>query len=217
MSELHRFLHGIPSLMDMLFRETLRHCTLMEAFCRSSQENEIVHPLLHEIHEFRQIRQLVISTGQQDDMAGKRLQRLDGRVRIRPLGIVIVGNSRNIPDIFDAVLHSRKLFQNTCHLLRLCTCKQSRQRSRKDGRRKPVSRQRCYDIVKEIARRAGFEERVGCHTMRKTFAWNFYQTSGDLAELQKVLNHSSQEATIHYLGLDQQKIDQTIDRMPTMV
>lgn len=94
---------------------------------------------------------------------------------------------------------------------------QSRQRSRKDGRRKPVSRQRCYDIVKEIARQAGFEERVGCHTMRKTFAWNFYQTSGDLAELQKVLNHSSQEATIHYLGLDQQKIDQTIDRMPTMV
>ena len=94
---------------------------------------------------------------------------------------------------------------------------QSRQKSRKDGRRKPVSRQRCYDIVKEIAKRAGFEERVGCHTMRKTFAWNFYQTSGDLAELQKVLNHSSQEATIHYLGLDQQKIDQTIDRMPTMV
>lgn len=94
---------------------------------------------------------------------------------------------------------------------------QSRQRSRKDGRRKPVSRQRCYDIVKEIAHKAGFEERVGCHTMRKTFAWNFYQTSGDLAELQKVLNHSSQEATIHYLGLDQQKIDQTIDRMPTMV
>ena len=94
---------------------------------------------------------------------------------------------------------------------------QSRQRSRKDGRRKPVSRQRCYDIVKEIAKQAGFEERVGCHTMRKTFAWNFYQTSGDLAELQKVLNHSSQEATIHYLGLDQQKIDQTIDKMPTMV
>ena len=94
---------------------------------------------------------------------------------------------------------------------------QSRQRSRKDGRRKPVSRQRCYDIVKEIARLTGYEERVGCHTMRKTFAWNFYQTSGDLAELQKVLNHSSQEATIHYLGLDQQKIDQTIDRMPTMV
>ena len=94
---------------------------------------------------------------------------------------------------------------------------QSRQRGVKDGRMKPISRQRCYAIVKEIARIAGFEEHVGCHTMRKTFAWNFYQASGDLAKLQKVLNHSSQEATIHYLGLDQQAVDETIDKMAVMV
>ncbi len=93
----------------------------------------------------------------------------------------------------------------------------SRQKGRKDGRQKPVSRQRCYAIIKEIADKAGYEEHVGCHTMRKTFAWNFYQASGDLAKLQKVLNHSSQEATIHYLGLDQQAIDETIDKMQTMV
>lgn len=94
---------------------------------------------------------------------------------------------------------------------------ESRQRGRKDGRNKPISRQRCYAIIKEIAALAGFEEHVGCHTMRKTFAWNFYQTSGDLAKLQKVLNHSSQEATIHYLGLDQQAVDETIEKMQTMV
>lgn len=93
----------------------------------------------------------------------------------------------------------------------------SRQRGRKDGKTRPISRQRCYAIIKEIAARAGFEEHVGCHTMRKTFAWNFYQTSGDLAKLQKVLNHSSQEATIHYLGLDQQAVDETIEKMQTMV
>lgn len=94
---------------------------------------------------------------------------------------------------------------------------ESRQRGRKDGKNKPISRQRCYGIIKEIAAQAGFEEHVGCHTMRKTFAWNFYQTSGDLAKLQKVLNHSSQDATIHYLGLDQQAVDETIERMQTMV
>lgn len=93
----------------------------------------------------------------------------------------------------------------------------SRQKSRKDGHRKAITRQRCYAIVKEIAAKAGYGEHVGCHTMRKTFAWHYYKTCGDLAELQKVLNHSSQEATIHYLGLDRQKIGQTIDRMPTMV
>ena len=93
----------------------------------------------------------------------------------------------------------------------------SRQKGRKDGQRKPISRQRCYGIIKQIAHEAGFAEHVGCHTMRKTFAWNYYKTCGDLAELQKVLNHSSQEATLHYLGLDKKKITDTIMRMPTIV
>ena len=94
---------------------------------------------------------------------------------------------------------------------------ESRQKGRKDGKNRPISRQRCHAIIKEIASIAGFEEHVGCHTMRKTFAWNFYQASGDLAKLQKVLNHSSQDATIHYLGLDQQAVDETIEKMQTMV
>jgi integrase len=91
---------------------------------------------------------------------------------------------------------------------------ESRQRRRGKGDRKPISRQRCYGIMKEIAKMTGFQEHVGCHTMRKTFAWNYYTTCGNINELQKVLNHSSQEATIHYLGLDRKKIDRTIHDMP---
>lgn len=94
----------------------------------------------------------------------------------------------------------------------------SRQKGRKDGRQKPVSRQRCYAIIKEIARRAEFQEKVGCHTLRKTFALDFYKASGgDIAKLQKVLNHSNQEATLHYLGLDQKAIDSVVHKMHNMV
>lgn len=94
----------------------------------------------------------------------------------------------------------------------------SRQKSRADGKEKPISRQRCYAIIKEIAEKAGFEEHVGCHTMRKTFAWNLYKsTGGNLALLQKQLNHSSQEATIHYLGLDQKALDDAIKSMPSLI
>lgn len=88
----------------------------------------------------------------------------------------------------------------------------------RQGSGKPITRQRVYGIMREIARRAGFEGRVGCHTMRKTFAWSFYKASGgDLSKLQKILNHSSQEATIHYLGLDRKAMDEVIDCMPKMV
>ena len=94
----------------------------------------------------------------------------------------------------------------------------SRQRSRADGAEKPISRQRCYAIMKEIAAKAGFDEHVGCHTMRKTFAWNLYESTGrNLAIVQKQLNHSSQEATIHYLGLDQKVMDNAIKNMPSFV
>lgn len=92
----------------------------------------------------------------------------------------------------------------------------SRQRSRTSGGRKAISRQRCYAIVQEIARRADYAGRVGCHTMRKTFAWQYYQVCGDLAEVQKVLNHSSQDATIRYLGLDREKIRDTVQGLPEM-
>ena len=94
----------------------------------------------------------------------------------------------------------------------------SRQKNRANGKNKPISRQRCYAIIKEIAEKAGFAEHVGCHTMRKTFAWNLYESTGrNLAIVQKQLNHSSQEATIHYLGLDQKVMDNAIMNMPSFV
>ena len=78
--------------------------------------------------------------------------------------------------------------------------------------------ERLASAQKEIAEKAGFNEHVGCHTMRKTFAWNLYESTGrNLAIVQKQLNHSSQEATIHYLGLDQKAMDNAIMNMPSFV
>ena len=93
----------------------------------------------------------------------------------------------------------------------------SRQRSKKTGEARPISRQRAFEIVREIARRAEFTEHAGCHTMRKTFAYDLYQTTGDLSLVQKVLNHSSQMETLRYIGLDQAAVDQAIDGMHRMV
>ena len=94
---------------------------------------------------------------------------------------------------------------------------QSRKKSGKTGELRPISRQRAFGIVKEIARRAEFEGHAGCHTMRKTFAYELYQTTGDLSLVQKVLNHSSQMETLRYIGLDQMAVDKAIDGMHRMV
>ena len=94
---------------------------------------------------------------------------------------------------------------------------QSRQKSGKTGENKPISRQRAFAIIKEIARRADFNEHAVCHTMRKTFAYDLYQTTGDLSLVQKVLNHSSQMETLRYIGLDQMAVDKAIDGMHRMI
>lgn len=94
----------------------------------------------------------------------------------------------------------------------------SRKRSLADGTEKGISRQRAYTIIKIIAKRAGYTEHVGCHTMRKTYAWSLFDASGNnLALVQKILNHSSQEMTMHYIGIDQQDIVDAVGKMRNMV
>lgn len=94
---------------------------------------------------------------------------------------------------------------------------QSRQRDKGNGGARPISTQRALDIIKVIAGRAGYEGHVGCHTMRKTYAWSVYDASGEnLSLLQKTLNHSSQAVTMHYIGIDQKDINETIDKMRNM-
>ena len=95
---------------------------------------------------------------------------------------------------------------------------QSRQCAPGTGERRPISRQRAYAIVKEIAARAGYQDHVGCHTMRKTYAWSLFDASDrNITLVQKALNHESQAATMHYLGLDQRDIDEVASRMRRMI
>ena len=63
-----------------------------------------------------------------------------------------------------------------------------------------------YNIIKEACRKAGIEEKVGTHTMRKTFGYHHYQRYNNIAMLQKMFNHSSMEITLRYIGIEQEQI-----------
>lgn len=94
---------------------------------------------------------------------------------------------------------------------------QSRQRDEKTGKARGISTQRALDIMKVIAERAGYEEHIGCHTMRKTYAWSIYKASDDdLTLVQKSLNHSSQAVTMRYIGIEQEDINEAINKMRNM-
>lgn len=88
---------------------------------------------------------------------------------------------------------------------------QSRQKD-KYGRAKPIERQRAYQIINEIARAAGIKERIGCHTLRKTFGYHYYRMTGDVVSLQRILGHDSQRDTLVYIGITDDAIDESLKK-----
>jgi integrase len=87
---------------------------------------------------------------------------------------------------------------------------QSRQIDRRTKLRLPISRQRAYQIINAIARQAGIEERIGCHTLRKTFGFHYYKLTGDVVSLQRILGHSNRRDTLVYIGVIQEEIDESL-------
>lgn len=61
--------------------------------------------------------------------------------------------------------------------------------------------------IKEICRRAGYKGPVGCHTLRKTYGYHFYQKNKDIATLMLHFNHSSEAVTLRYIGITQDMIN----------
>lgn len=75
---------------------------------------------------------------------------------------------------------------------------------------RPITRQQAYNIMNKIARKAGIRDRVGCHTLRKTFGYHYYKMTGDVVSLQRILCHSSRRETLVYIGVVQEEIDESL-------
>lgn len=79
------------------------------------------------------------------------------------------------------------------------------------GRKKPIDRSTAYRILKRAAKEVGIKE-FGCHSTRKTFGYFFYQETKDVAMLQKMFNHDSQDVTLRYIGITQDSEDEAMIR-----
>lgn len=88
---------------------------------------------------------------------------------------------------------------------------QSRERDKKtDTTNKPISRQRAYQIINDAARSVGIQDKIGTHTLRKTFGYHAYKSGVDIAVIQQIFNHSAPSITLRYIGITQDDIDDVI-------
>ena len=66
-----------------------------------------------------------------------------------------------------------------------------------------------YYIITDVCKKAGLEEKIGTHTMRKTFGYHHYKKFKDIAMLQKIFKHSTPQITLRYIGIEQEEIYQS--------
>lgn len=76
----------------------------------------------------------------------------------------------------------------------------------RQGENKHITRQRAYDILKDVEETFGLEH-VGTHTLRKTFGYHMYMQTKDIARLKEIFNHSDISVTLRYIGINQDSKD----------
>lgn len=79
-------------------------------------------------------------------------------------------------------------------------------------KRRSISRQRAWQIMNMIAKRAGIQDHIGCHTLRKTFGYWYYKQTNDVVSLQRILGHTNRRDTLVYIGVIQEDIDESLMR-----
>ncbi|REK74222.1 tyrosine-type recombinase/integrase [Paenibacillus paeoniae] len=73
-------------------------------------------------------------------------------------------------------------------------------KSKKDCR--PITRQQAYRIINHSAREVGISEKIGTHTLRKTFGYHAYYRGVAISILKSIFHHHSTAETLKYLGID---------------
>lgn len=74
---------------------------------------------------------------------------------------------------------------------------------------KPMSTVQAYRILKSAGEKCGYDY-VGTHTMRKTFGYHYFQQTNDIVTLMVIFNHSSQNITKRYIGIEEDDIKNSL-------
>ncbi len=80
------------------------------------------------------------------------------------------------------------------------------------GTNRPITRQQAYRILSETGKLFNMND-MGCHTLRKTLGYHYYNKTKDIAALMNLFNHSSPVITLRYIGIDQDRRDLMIEQL----
>ena len=71
-----------------------------------------------------------------------------------------------------------------------------------------ITRQHAWAILNDAAKHVGIKDKIGTHTLRKSFGFALYEAGVDITRIQALLNHSSPKESLRYIGITQSENDE---------
>lgn len=79
----------------------------------------------------------------------------------------------------------------------------------------PITVNAMWRVIKDAAKEAGIKQNIGSHSLRKAWSRRLYDNAKDKSQavvlLQTILNHSSANVTLKYIGILNEEIEEAFD------
>lgn len=109
--------------------------------------------------------------------------------------------NQTIKDTLKIYLEKSRLYDLDSHLFR----------SERSSNNKPLTKTMCWILVQKWCREVGIKERVGTHTLRKTFGYQMRVQGVPIERISKMLGHSNTKVTFRYLGISDDEMEKDIN------
>ena len=86
----------------------------------------------------------------------------------------------------------------------------SQKARRHDRQQYRITQQHAWRVLTNAASACGLSYKIGTHSLRKTFGYMLYRKGKGIELIQGLLNHSSPEVTLAYIGITQDDKDEAI-------
>lgn len=115
---------------------------------------------------------------------------------------------KNVRGILSKYLRQRRKYSESLGALLNEPLLKSK-KARSDGQFR-ITRRHALRILTDAANACGLPYKIGTHSLRKTFGYRLYQRGVSIELIQMMLNHSSPEITLSYIGITQDDMDEAI-------